>query len=174
MIDTTFGLGRDAVIAASAVAPGGSVTALESSAGLFHLGWFGLTEGALSLTELARTAGRAPSPIELIWADARTWLAEAESGSADVVLVDPMFEEPKASDTGFELLRSVADADQLDPSWISEARRIARRWVVVKSGPERPWFAEAGLEPVHSHSNANWWRARGTAAPGLKRVRPQS
>lgn len=159
VIDTTFGLGRDAVVAASAVGLTGAVTALESSPGLFHLGHFGLTDGALATNQVALIAGAAPAPTELVFADAREWLSTAPSDSADVVLVDPMFDEPKTSDTGFSLLRSVADDAPIDETWVANARRVARRWVVVKAGPSAPWFADAGLEPVQSHSNANWWRA---------------
>ncbi len=159
VIDTTFGLGRDATVAACAVGSQGSVTAIESSAALFHLGQFGLTNGALSTSRVASVAGAAPAPTDLVLANACEWLGLAATNSADVVLVDPMFEEPKASDTGFALLRSVADSTPLDAQWVREARRVASRWVVVKSGPDAPWFREVGLERVHSHSNVNWWRA---------------
>lgn len=161
VIDTTFGLGRDAIVAACAVGHTGAVTAVESSAGLFHLGHFGLTEGALSTNQVALIAGSTPAPTEIVNADARQWLAAAPANSADVVLIDPMFDAPKTSDAGFALLRSVADAAPLDQQWVEEARRVARRFVVVKVGPSAPWFGDVGLEPVHSHSNANWWRTSG-------------
>lgn len=164
VVDTTFGLGRDAIVASCAVGRTGAVTALESSRGLFHLGHFGLTEGLLSTSQVALVAEVAPSPIELVLHDAQAWLRAAATDSADVVLVDPMFDEPKTSDAGFELLRSVADPTALDALWIAEARRVARRWVVVKTGAEAPWFGDAGLERVHSHSNASWWRTPATAS----------
>ncbi len=162
VIDTTFGLGRDALVASCAVGTTGSVTALESSLALFHLGRHGLSGGALAPHALTNQFGLTPTTIALEHADARSWLAEAAENSADVVLVDPMFNKPKTSDNGFDLLRSLASPTALDQQWVEEARRVARRWVVVKCGPSEPWFADVGLEPISSHSNANWWRTPGT------------
>ena len=161
VIDTTFGLGRDGIVAACAVGPTGSVTGLESSPPLFHLANHGLSNGPFSHESLLEEFGLAAAPTVVEHADAREWLGQADDRSADVVFVDPMFSTPKTSDAGFGLLRSVADLSPLDKSWVDQAKRVARRWVVVKCGPSQPWFSEVGLEPVQSHSNANWWRVAG-------------
>ena len=159
VVDTTFGLGRDALIAACAVGPTGSVTGLESSLPLFHLARHGLVDGPFSPAQVKADFGLDAAPTTVEHVDAREWLRMAEANSADVVFVDPMFSTPKTSDTGFGLLRSVADLSPLDRSWVDEARRVARRCVVVKCGPSKPWFESAGLELIQGHSNANWWRA---------------
>jgi 16S rRNA (guanine1516-N2)-methyltransferase len=145
VLDTTYGLGRDSIVAAHAIGPTGCVLGLESSAALFHLA---------DESPPLDFAGLLPAPIQLVQADARRWLESAESASVDVVLVDPMFNEPKAADAGFGLLRWVADETPLDREWIEHARRVARRCVVLKSGEALPWFGDEQLERVRSHSNA--------------------
>ncbi len=161
IVDTTFGLGRDAVIAACAVGPTGSVFGLESSLPLFHLARHGLADGPFSPAQITTEFGLRPAPTTIAHADAREWLTSQPTDSADVIYVDPMFSTPKTSDAGFGILRSVADLTALDKGWVTEAKRVARRWVVVKCGPSQPWFQAVGLEPVQSHSNANWWRTSG-------------
>ena len=149
VLDTTFGLGRDAIVAARAVGPSGRVEAIESSPALFHL------------ADLSLPSHRDPhsAEIQLAHGDARKILAAMDSASVDIVLVDPMFATPKTSDAGFALLRDLADYAALDQPWIRHARRVARRAVVLKSGEAAPWFADEQLERVHSHSNATWYRA---------------
>ncbi|MFT7475234.1 MAG: 16S rRNA (guanine1516-N2)-methyltransferase [Verrucomicrobiales bacterium] len=156
VLDTTYGLGRDSVVAAHAVGPTGSVLGLESSAALFHLSDESPPLGF---------AGLLPAPIQLVRADARRWLESAESASVDVVLVDPMFKRPKAADAGFDLLRWVADETPLDREWIEHARRVARRCVVLKSGEALPWFGDEELQRVRSHSNAALFCAPSSADP---------
>lgn len=153
LIDTTFGLGRDSAVAARALGPAGQITAIESSAALFHL-----ANEAL----IGADPDPLAAPITLVHADARSYLAACETNSVDVVLVDPMFTAPKTSDAGFAILRSVADNTPLDQRWISEARRVARRWVILKAGSAMPWFDDEELTRVHSHSNATWYRTSPT------------
>ena len=59
VIDTTFGLGRDGIVAACAVGPTGSVTGLESSPPLFHLANHGLSNGPFSHESLLEEFGLA-------------------------------------------------------------------------------------------------------------------
>ena len=162
VVDTTFGLGRDAIVAACAVGASGAVTALESSNALFHLGRYGTEVGPLSPSEVSNIGERlTPAQIDVVNEPAIPWLKAAESASVDVILVDPMFGEPKTADPGFELLRSVADDSPLTQDWIEQACQVARRWVVVKTGQAPDWLESMGAERVHSHSNATWWRVAG-------------
>lgn len=154
VIDCTYGLGRDAVVAAHIVGNTGSIIGLEASTALFHM-----ANENRPLAEFDGAIDIEPAAIELVHADARTWLAEAAPDSSDVVLIDPMFENPKTSDASFSLLRLLADETPLDEAWVRSAQRVARRCVVVKTGRWAPWFDEVGLVEVHSHSNARWYRA---------------
>ena len=153
IVDCTYGLGRDAVVAAHIIGPTGSLTALEASPALFHM-----ADENAPLAEFDGAIELEAATITLVHADARDWLATQPAQSADVVLIDPMFESPKTSDASFALLRTVANDSVLDQEWVERAQRVARRWVVVKSGSSLPWFDEVGLEPIHSHGNARWFR----------------
>lgn len=152
ILDTTFGLGRDARVAAKAVGSAGTVDAMESGLALFRLAQIGLDAAPLEDGH-ARVAIR--------HGDSITFLSACADGAYDVVLIDPMFEQPKASDSGFARLRHVADHQPLSQAWVHEARRVARRWVVLKAGRSEDWFADEGLTWVRSNSNAGWYRAPG-------------
>lgn len=158
VVDCTYGLGRDGAIAATIIGIEGSITGIEASDALFHMAAENPPLASLQVT----TPLHPPAIVELVHADAREWLAKARPSSADVVLIDPMFKTPKTSDATFALLRSVASDVPLDAAWVEAAKRVARRWVVVKSGTRPAWFSDVGLQPVHSHGNARWYRV----APG--------
>ena len=156
VVDTTFGLGRDATVAAHAIGATGRITAVESSKALFHL-----ANEAMASAEPPSAA----APIALQRNGALEFLTEQPDSSADVVLVDPMFTTPKNSDAGFTILRELADTTPLSQEWIQQARRITRRWVVVKTGASLPWFGEESLDHLPGHSNAQWFRAPPTPSP---------
>lgn len=152
ILDTTFGLGRDARVAAMAVGSAGTVDAMESGHALFRLAQIGLD---------AEVLDDAHATISLRHGNSIDFLGSCDDGAYDVVLIDPMFETPKASDSGFARLRHVADHHPLSRAWVREARRVARRWVVLKAGRSEDWFADEGLAWVQSNSNASWYRAAG-------------
>jgi len=156
VIDCTYGLGRDAVVAAHIIGPTGSLIGIEASAALFYM-----AQENRPLAECDGAVDVEPADITVVHADARDWLAQQPSQSVDIVLIDPMFANPKSSDASFGLLRSLASDIQLDQQWVERAQRVARRWVVVKSGNWFPWFDEIGLVAVHSHGNARWFRVAG-------------
>ena len=155
VLDTTFGLGRDALVAARLVGPTGAVHGLEVSWPL----WLISSEGLA-----ARPADPVLAPITVEHADSVEWLRDRGAGQRfDVVVIDPMFEEPKRSEVRFESVRVHASHQPLTPAWLALARSVATRWVVVKTDGAAPWFAEAGLEPVRSTGPAKWFRVAGAA-----------
>jgi 16S rRNA (guanine1516-N2)-methyltransferase len=150
VLDTTLGLGRDALVAARVVGPGGDVVGIESSWPLFAL----VSEGLTSYE-----AGNESTVVQSVLGDSRRFLASAEKASFDVVILDPMFAVPMRSDGSFEVLRRFADHTGLDPEWIQLARRVARRWVVVKTDSEERWFRSEKLQRFHSGGPVTWFRA---------------
>lgn len=147
IIDCTFGLGRDAAVASFAVGDKGRVIGIESSRPLALLG----QAEPLPVAEAA--------PVVVHHADAVAWLTAAEPDSADVVVIDPMFERPVTSDATFTLLRALADPTPISADWVEAARRVARRVVVVKSSSHLPWFDDAGLKALPGHGEARWFTA---------------
>lgn len=151
VVDATLGLGADARVMASAVGAQGRVIGLESALPVAVL----LVEG---LALEPRWPGSAP--IEVHHARARDWLATRPDRSADVVFFDPMFERTKAASPAFGELRRFADPTPIDRAAIEEAKRVARRLVLMKfSDPEV--FPALGLEPLAPAPNAfvYWGRA---------------
>ncbi len=160
VVDCTYGLGRDAVVAAHIVGVTGAVIGIEASAALFHM-----ADENRPLSELEGSIEIEPATIEVISGDARSWLEAAPTDAADVILIDPMFANPKTSDASFSLLRQLADETPLEEAWVRSAQRVAQRCVVVKTGRWAPWFDDVGLTEVHSHGNARWYRAAATGTP---------
>lgn len=158
VIDATFGLGADAMVCAHAVGPTGRVLGLEASLPLYALA----SEGLRAVPAESRTAEvlAHAAPIELRHARAVDVLTTLPSRSVDCVFFDPMFDLPKTATPAFALLRRYALHDPLDERSLAEARRVARRWVVVKGGRYGNDFRRLGLEPlrVARHSAVVWAR----------------
>jgi len=152
VFDATLGLGRDALVAARAIGPGGEVVGVESNLALFTL----VSEGLASHDE-----GVEGATITPVLGDSRKILSSTDDASFDVVVIDPMFSLPGKSDGNFEALREFADPGGLDPEWIQQARWVAKRWVVAKASYEEPWFSSEGLQRIPGMGRSRWWRASG-------------
>ena len=152
VFDATLGLGRDALVAARAVGPGGEVFGVESNRALFTLVGEGLASHDVGAESVA---------IQPVLGDSRHLLYCAGDASFDVVVIDPMFSVPAKSDGNFEAAREFADRTSLDPEWIRQARRVAKRWVVAKVAHEESWFSSEGLQRVPGMGATRWWRAAG-------------
>lgn len=156
VLDGTLGLGADALVCAKAVGPSGRVIGVEQSLPLFALVSEGVG-GPLPFTGMA--------PIACVHGLAGEVLAGMGDASVDVVLFDPMFELPKKASPAFEILRRYASFEPLTPATLGQARRVARRWVLVKSGRFTRLLAELGLQPEPGSRSADvrWARVRGGA-----------
>ncbi len=150
VLDATLGLGADALVAAAACGPEGRVVALEGSPVL--AAW--VAEGLLRLG--AEPARR----IEVRAAEHLAALTALPARSFDLVVFDPMFRHARAQPGGFELVRVLADARPLAAAALAEARRVARRWVVVKDGAPGWDLVRLGLTPLPSARGAHRYYAR--------------
>jgi hypothetical protein len=150
VLDCTAGLAADALVAAGAVGPGGRVVGLESSLPL--AAWTG--EG------LRRLAEEPARRVEILHSDHATFLAGAAERSFDVVLFDPMFRHARAEPGGFGVVRRLSDPRPLAPEALARARRVARRWVVVKDGAPGWDLARLGLTPLPSARGSHRYYAR--------------
>lgn len=139
LLDGTLGLGADSLICARVVGPRGRVIGVEASLPLYAL-----------TSEALRTHPPFPesATIEARHGTALSVLKQLESRSLDCVVFDPMFDLPKASTPAFDVLRRYASHEPLDAETLAEARRVARRWVVVKGGRYGKEFERLGLTPL--------------------------
>ncbi len=138
VLDGTFGLGADALVCARRVGPKGRVIGVEASLPLFALA----SEGLKREPPFADSA-----TIDLRHGTALAVLKTFETKSLDCVIFDPMFDVPKRSTPAFDLLRRHAFHEPLDQETLAEARRVAKRWVVVKGGRYGQELERLGLEP---------------------------
>jgi 16S rRNA (guanine1516-N2)-methyltransferase len=138
VLDCTLGLGQDALVAALVVGPTGRVVGVERSLALYAV----VSEGLAAYDH-----GPESARVEPVHADSREYLRSLPAGSFDVVCFDPMFEKPKKSQPAFEMLRRFAEHAPLAPETLEEARRVARRWVVVKGAKHSEDLRKLGLTP---------------------------
>lgn len=155
VLDCTAGLGADALVAAAAVGPEGRVLGLESSPAL--AAW--VDEG------LRRLRHPAAPRVEIRCAEHGAFLEDAPARSFDVVAFDPMFRHPRESEPAFDPVRRLADPRPLSPAALEAARRVARRWVVVKDGTPGWDLARLGLVPLPSRRGAHRLYARLPPSP---------
>ena len=125
-VDGTAGQLQDALVAAAAVGPSGKVIAIEASPLLWAV-----TSGRPCRTGDDDVDALLNERIEVRQGEASTVLAAMPSNSADVVYFDPMWVAPSKSSSSFDVLRTLAHTDRLRVEAIVEAKRVARRAVVV-------------------------------------------
>lgn len=138
VLDATLGLGGDALVAAHAT--GMRVVGIEKEGLLAAFTQAGLRR----LQKHGREPGRL---VDVRRADHREFLRAQPDGSFDVVLLDPMFR--RAGDAGplFDLLRAHAEHEPLDAETLRQARRVARRGVLVKDAASGLELGRLGLVP---------------------------
>ena len=141
VLDATLGLAGDALIAAHATET--QVTGLEANPVLAAF----VTAGLRRLLVPGQVAA---SRIEVRCADHRAAIREMPDRSVDVVLLDPMFRSAGESGALFDLVRDLAEHAPLAPETLAEARRVARRGVLVKDAPPGPELARLNLRPLRS------------------------
>jgi len=116
VLDCTLGLGTDASFLAGLT--GVPVTAIELHPAL-----------ALMTNEGLRAAGHA---VRVVNADSRIFLAGLAERSFDVVWGDPMFPPGAAVTHSLDLVRHIGSYEPLGAAWLKQARRVARKCVVVR------------------------------------------
>ena len=156
VLDATLGLGADALVCAAACGPAGRVVALEGSAPL--AAW--VAEG------LRRLEAEPARRVEVRATDHAAALAALPSASFDLVLFDPMFRHARDAPGGFDVVRRLADGRPLEAAVLQAARRVARRWVVVKDGAPGWDLARLGLTPLPSARGAHRYYGRLAALGG--------
>jgi 16S rRNA (guanine1516-N2)-methyltransferase len=139
VLDATLGLAGDALVAAQATK--NKVIGLEKS-------------GLLCAFTLAGLRRINVPEIEIVQADHREFLAEQASKSFDVVLLDPMFQKPGDAGPSFALLREHGEHATLSNETLQEARRVARRGVLVKDHARGAELQRLGLIPKLSRRSA--------------------
>ena len=140
VLDCTCGLGADAIVASCKVGVPGRVRTLEASP-LLAL----LVERGMAFYMLDDSPDLVPAMrrVEVLNIDYADYLRREADNAWDVVYFDPMFTETIADAQGLDLVRCLARVGGPSPADLREARRVARRRVVMKD--RRPGRALAHL-----------------------------
>ncbi|WP_271752538.1 class I SAM-dependent methyltransferase [Cohnella sp. JJ-181] len=150
VVDCTAGLGADALVLSYAAGAGGRVMAVEASRMLYLIVREGLRGYASGLPELDEAMRR----IEMVHGENLQTLRAMPDGSADVVYFDPMFARPVLGSASLRPLRSYAEERSLGADAIAEARRVARRAVVLKDHKTSGEFERHGFRRVRTSYSA--------------------
>lgn len=128
LLDCTLGLAADSIVASTVVGENGTIVGLEGNRYIAYLVEQGLRQwdsGILAMNEAMRR-------IQVVFADHRTFLSSLPDHSFDVVYFDPMFEQAIVESDGIQGVKSFALYTELTEEVIREARRVARKRVVLK------------------------------------------
>ena len=140
-LDTTAGLCSDSLIAAYAVGERGKITAIEKNKLIAYVVGRGLKSYQTDFNELEIAMRR----IQVIPGDSVEYLMTLQDNSYDVVYMDPMFEEEITESKNFEALREIGVTDTLHENWVEQAKRVAKKRVVLKAHFRSPMFEEFGF-----------------------------
>jgi 16S rRNA (guanine1516-N2)-methyltransferase len=148
IVDATFGLGVDAMVMSRALGPNGKVIGLEASLPLAYLAQAGLPL-------LKRPDS---SPVDVVHDKAEHFLVSRSPMSVDCIVLDAMFEKPQSSSQSFDGLRRFACMDPLSIDLLKEARRVARKHVLVKLPRYDQSVKRLGLTllPMGRHTQCVW------------------
>jgi 16S rRNA G966 N2-methylase RsmD len=150
VLDCTAGLGSDSLVLSYAVGERGRVTALEASPLLHAIVREGLSEYETELPDVNVAMRR----IETVCADHFSYLSALPDNSVDIVYFDPMFTIPVLSSSSLEPLRAHAKDEPLTEEAVREARRAARKRVVLKEHRGSGQFERLGFRRVRHSGSA--------------------
>ncbi|MDB5054773.1 MAG: methyltransferase-like protein [Bacilli bacterium] len=145
VLDCTAGLASDSIVFSYAVGETGKVTALESEAMLVTL----LQEGLCSYESPIPAINEAMRRIEVVHAEHYTYLQGMLDQSVDVVYFDPMFRNPIAESSAISPLREIANGKAIQMATITEAKRVARKKIILKEHKDSDEFTRLGFKSAY-------------------------
>ncbi|WP_040228560.1 class I SAM-dependent methyltransferase [Bhargavaea cecembensis] len=140
-LDCTLGLATDSTVASFIVGPGGRVTGCEADPVVAYI----VSHGLETYTDSPQDVLEAMRRIDVRRVEAGEWIARCPDNSFDIVYLDPMFEEAIEESAAFAPLRSAGVHGIPDDRLFEEARRVARRRVVLKAHFKSALFDRHGF-----------------------------
>lgn len=151
VLDCTLGLGADAIVASFAVGQSGKVVALEENRFIAFL----VANGLKTWDDGDERILQAMRRIEVKHIHHYEALRRLGNHSVDVVYFDPMFDESILESNGIRELTHLAAHHSLSEIIIQEAKRVARKRVVLKDHFRSPRFEQFGFI-VHKRKTAKF------------------
>ncbi|MDQ6418113.1 class I SAM-dependent methyltransferase [Paenibacillus sp. LHD-117] len=149
VIDCTAGMAADALVFSYAVGESGSVVALESEPILCAVVREGLAAYESGLDDVDAAMKR----IRLLCREHSRFLADQPDNSADIVYFDPMFRQPILESSAIGAFRSIANMDALTEEVVNQAKRVARKTVIMKEHQGSKEFERLGFERRHVNTS---------------------
>ncbi|WOV82887.1 class I SAM-dependent methyltransferase [Sporosarcina jeotgali] len=137
-LDCTLGLATDSIVASFAAGTEGKVKGIEADPDVAFITATGLSQFEPKFQELQDAMRR----ISVIQDSACSFLSGLPEQSWDIVYLDPMFSQTISESTSFAPLRQAGVHGSLTEEWVAEAKRVARKRVVVKAHFSDPVFGE--------------------------------
>lgn len=150
VLDCTAGLCADAIIFSFAGGEKTKVTAVESEEAIYHVVSHGLQTYESEWEEFTQAMRR----IEVVLADHLEVLRRMEDRSVDIVYFDPMFRQAVEKSAAFAPIRAFANDRALRAEAVEEAKRVARKTVLMKErGRSEEWerLGFARISPPQSN-----------------------
>jgi hypothetical protein len=142
--DCTLGLASDSIVASFVVGPTGKVVGTEENKYLAYLVNRGLRNWESGLAEM----DEAMRSVSVIHSNALSRLKEIPSNEFDCVYIDPMFEETILESDGIRALAELAAYTEVSEEFILEAKRVARKRLVLKDHFRSGRFEKFGFSVV--------------------------
>lgn len=146
VLDATLGYASEAILCAHAVGDSGEVHGVEAVPELGVLVREGL-QSVVTAQALLNDAMRRVRVVHL--AHHLDFLRACPTGRYDVVCFDPFFDEILPRSETMSPLRAFGTHEKLLPEAIAEARRVARRRVVIKAARKPGALEEFGVTATY-------------------------
>ncbi|OEH92835.1 class I SAM-dependent methyltransferase [Bacillus solimangrovi] len=141
IIDCTLGLGADSIVASHSVGESGYVRSLEVHPLLAFLVQHGLQTYESNVIEIENAMRR----VNVVNANYHNYLQELDDNSFDVVYFDPMFTAGAIESDGIKAIKQVAFYEPITNEIINQAKRVARKRVVLKDHYRSSRFEQFGF-----------------------------
>lgn len=142
VLDCTLGIGSDSIIASFVAGADGCVTACEVHPVLAFI----VEEGLRLYNDGSHELLEAMKRVNVIPEDSLTYMKGLPDCAFDIVYLDPMFEEVIEESGNFKSLRAAGFHTPLTMEWVQEAKRVARRKIVLKAHFRSGLFEKFGFE----------------------------
>lgn len=149
ILDCTLGLATDAIVLSYAVGENGQIIGIESEKVPYLLVREGLRKYEPGILEIKEAMRR----IKAVNDDHLSYMKNLADKSVDIVYFDPMFRH-EAKAIAINRLRDLANHSALDIRTIEEAKRVARKRIVLKEQRESGEFERLGFKITGKESGS--------------------
>ncbi|MDU5656391.1 MAG: class I SAM-dependent methyltransferase [Negativicoccus succinicivorans] len=158
-LDATFGRGSDAIMAAYTLPENVQIIALEKSFPVYAVGREGLRSMKVSEAPALTAALRR---IHLLHVDVNDYLKKQPDNHFDVIYFDFMFHHTVSQTNNLSDLRIFAAQSRLDEILWEDAKRVAKKRIIVKNRPFASWFKMHRRRFYEAVRIVEWFTGYGT------------